>query len=137
MTPVATSAPRVKATSGRGDPLTVDVGLVWYPNDPFIVFMHVGPRGCKGSTWLLDRDTLAAGLDGPVGVGDWSMFPDLSRRDGKAVEMVLALVGGGVGRNLGFPLMVGWLRRFLDDTYQVVPADVALDFDTAELEGQQ
>lgn len=146
------AAPQLRATSARGhhdhdewgrptawhpNHGVVDILFCWNDADPLAVLAAISLRGGGGKDWWLDRDTLARGLDQHVGGhgADWGMFPDLARRDGLAVELVLALHGHGVGYNLSIPLLVTPLRRFLDRTYTVVPAGADLDMDPAELAG--
>lgn len=130
-------ANQVRGTTGTGRHVVIDVALCWRETDPLVIRMMACQRGCDVVVWDLDRDMLAQGLDMPVGIGDISIMPDLSRRDGLAVELVFALVGRGVGYNLSLPLLTAPLRRYLDRTYAVVPAGVELDVDPADIEAAQ
>lgn len=127
MTTETMQANHVTATSGNQQTAVLDLVLQWRDTDPLLVRLIVTPRGGHPIVWDFDRDQLTAGLDAPVGIGDWSMFPDLTRRDGLRVELVLVNARHGIGYNLSMPLLAAPLRRFLDRTYQVVAAGVELD----------
>lgn len=69
------------------------VMLSWSVGDPFavvLVFPRVG--GCLGPRWVVSRELLAAGLEGPAGLGDVQVFPDLV--DARCVELVLSSPAG-------------------------------------------
>lgn len=135
MTTETMQANHIRATTGNQQTGVVDLVLQWLDSDPLVVRLIITPRGQRPIVWDLDRDTLTAGLNAPVGIGDWSMFPDLTRRDGLRVELVLVNPRRGIGYNLSMPLLAAPLRRFLDHTYTVVPAGADLDVDPAELAG--
>ena len=94
----------------------------WFASRPFevgIVFLH--PR--QGPvTWVVSRDLLAAGLDGPAGLGDVMVFPDLL--DHRRVELVIASPAG----RLGFRLWREFLAGFLAEL-PTVDCDVTADAD--------
>lgn len=92
----------------------VTVTLSWSSDAPYAVGL-IFP-GELEVCWLVARDLLAAGLLGPSGLGDVSVFPDLY--DPGFVELVLSSPDGSVG--LRMP--VHRLATFLDATWRHVPA---------------
>lgn len=65
----------------RSQSRPVRVDLSWSLADPFAVHavFHVGHKGATRVEWVLARDTLAAGLLGPEGIGDVVVYPVLDR----------------------------------------------------------
>ena len=91
------------------------VFLDWWVDRPFTVqFEFQDTDGWR--TWLVSRELLAAGLEGPAGVGDVQLFPSLDQAD--CTELVLSCPAG----QLGALFTQAALSRFLEETYGHVPA---------------
>lgn len=104
---------------GSVEPMNVD--LHYRTDDPHAVTVRFHTRE-QESTWLVSRELLSDGLQAPAGLGDVRLRPhhgdvlvlELFTEDSHAV----------------FHLSADELRRFLESTYQVVPAGrEAIDFD--------
>ncbi|OLS99357.1 hypothetical protein BJF90_39290 [Pseudonocardia sp. CNS-004] len=82
----------------------------WLSTDPHTVAMAFHPGTRAEVTWLVGRDLLAAGVHGPVGLGDVSVLPDVD----SAAYRELVLSSSDGRRGLRFP--VAALVAFLDRT---------------------
>lgn len=125
------TVPAAPCTSATGTTSQLTAALTWRPHQPLQVDLQLTHHR-QTSRWLLARDLLAAGLDAPAGEGDITVFPDLAA-DGRRVELVLRH-SAGIGHNLAITLPVAAIRRWLDRTYQTVPAGAEnYAFNPAEL----
>lgn len=121
--------PRTRATN-HNTTVYVLTGMLWHPNDPAAVRMHVAQPGHQQARWLLDRTLLAAGVDAPAGVGDVTVTPALT----PGVTEVVLRHWHGIGGNLALHLPTDGLRHFLDRTYLRCPAGQEVyDMDPAGL----
>ncbi|ANZ41421.1 hypothetical protein BBK82_41150 [Lentzea guizhouensis] len=99
----------------------MDVDLHYRTDDPHAVTLRFHTRG-QESTWLVGRELLAAGLLAPAGVGDVR----LRREEGDVLVLELFTEDS----HAVFHLSADELDRFLNSTYQVVPAGrEVVDFD--------
>lgn len=96
----------------------VRVTLTYRASDPFAVAMEI-PATPAPVTWLLSRELLADGLDAYCGIGDVTVYPELS--DDAATWVELRDPAGRIGSAL---LRFGRadLERFLDNADAIVPA---------------
>lgn len=136
---VQVSIPDVVATNGNGARSSGTVGLLWRSDRPYAVtLLAKAARGGLFVSWTLDRETLAEGLDGPAGLGDYSVLPDLTQQAVPRVEIVLSGNTSGVGRNASLPLPVVLVEEFLERTYAVVPLGAEqLDVDPSQIGGEK
>lgn len=126
----------VPLTTGAGHTGNAIIGVTWTSLDPFVVRALISTRTQTRIGWVLSRDVLYAGLNAPVGLGqDWMVFPDLDRPDGEGIELVLAVLGRGVGRQASLLLDTAVVRDFLEATFEVVPAGTEIDRYLDELAG--
>lgn len=102
------------APSEAGRPM-LSVTLSWRAEDPYAVTVTF-PRQEQRVRWVLGRCLLAAGLEGPAGLGDVSVLPDLECSG--QVELILSSPDG----RIGFLVEIGVLEEFLRATWAVVPA---------------
>jgi hypothetical protein len=105
----------ITALPAEANPVLLDVELAWDPADPLCVVLTLaGPR--QSVVWLVGRDLLAAGLDGPAGLGDVAVVPDPWYP--ATVELVL---DPGTDR-LALLIDRRDLTLFLETTWRYVPA---------------
>lgn len=76
----------VTRVGGRYDGLRSEVGLSWSAEDPYAVSMVFSPASGPVH-WVVSRELLAAGLEGPAGLGDVAVLPAL--HDDSRVELIL------------------------------------------------
>lgn len=86
--------------------LRVKVELFWSSWHPYAVTLSFAVRSGRVD-WIVSRDLLAAGLDGPVGVGDVAVLPDF--RDRRRVELILDSPSGRVGFRVRRAVLAGFL----------------------------
>lgn len=106
----------------------VHVILSWDPTEAVAVSVTFGHHGGlrEPVTWVIARDTLAAGLLGPSGVGgDVIVYPVLHR-----LRIVLNPPSG----HAEFDLDPTVLDRFLLETYRQCPAGA--EFDDLDVEAE-
>lgn len=102
-----------EATRPAGcDPIRVRGLWRWISTDPHTVAMAFHPGTRAEVTWLVGRDLLAAGVRGPVGLGDVSVLPDL--RSGAHRELVLSTPSGHRGLRFAVAALVVFLERTRD-----------------------
>lgn len=58
-------------------PIPVRVALRWISTDPHAIAVRIATGRRLWVPWLIGRDLLAAGLNGPAGLGDVMVLPDL------------------------------------------------------------
>lgn len=85
-------------------------------DDPFAVTLVIQTRGNQCVDWVLARDLLVAGLDGPVGLGDVRIQP--ARMD--QWDVVLIEIRSPDGYAM-LELDRDLLQQFVDDTIDAVP----------------
>ncbi len=102
---------------------TVPVRLGYLPADPWAVTAVF--RTADGDvTWVFGRDLLEDGLAGPSGEGDVAVWPVVDAADGPQLYLSLASPSGSALLQAD-PIEV---RRFLDETYRLVPAGTESTF---------
>lgn len=105
---------------GSIEPMNVD--LQYRTDDPHAVTLRFCTKD-QDSLWLVSRELLADGLLAPAGIGDVRLRPD--RGDVLVLELFTE------DSHAVFHLSADELHRFLESTYQVVPAGrEVIDFDT-------
>jgi hypothetical protein len=87
------------------------------PSDPWAVGLVMTVQG-ESVEWVFARDLLAAGLAGPAGVGDIRIHPCASHDGDPVVHIEL----GNPDGHAVLRASAGAVARFLDATYQSVPA---------------
>lgn len=99
--------------------MPVRCGLHYDPADPYAVQVrfHLGRRSVEMVSWSFARELLAAGLEGPSGLGDVRIWP-WHTSHGDSVAMALTSPDGQA--LLEAPRAT--LAAFLQDTYDAVPA---------------
>nr|WP_240982735.1 SsgA family sporulation/cell division regulator [Streptomyces sp. S3(2020)] len=111
----------VQLQAGDTDPFPVLAHLDYDASDPFAVTVAFSHEGRVLARWRLDREMLAEGLTGPVGLGDVRLRPE-SSGTGKELRMEFfgdPLPGGGRHHAVVF----AWaptVSAFLSRTYEVV-----------------
>ncbi|MFF4272206.1 SsgA family sporulation/cell division regulator [Streptomyces sp. NPDC001536] len=111
----------VQLQAGDTDRFPVLAHLDYDACDPFAVTVVFSHDGRVLARWRLDREMLAAGLTGPVGLGDVRLRP-VSAGAGKELRMEFlgdARPGGGRHHAVVF----AWaptVAAFLSRTYEVV-----------------
>lgn len=96
---------------------TVPVRLGYRPADPWAVTALF--RTADGDvTWVFGRDLLEEGLTRTAGEGDIAVWPVIDAADGPQLYLSLASPSGTALLEAD-PIEV---RRFLDETYRLVPA---------------
>lgn len=111
----------VQLQAGETDRFPVLAHLGYDPDDPFAVTAVFSHDGRVLARWHLDREMLAVGLAGPVGLGDVRLRP-VSSGAGKELRMEFlgdALPGGGRHHAVVF-VWVPAIASFLSRTYDVV-----------------
>ncbi|MFF8831921.1 SsgA family sporulation/cell division regulator [Streptomyces sp. NPDC015131] len=103
---------RLLSPEGRELPVLAHLG--YDPRDPYAVTVGFTHGGFVYAEWRLDRDMLRDGTAHPVGEGDVRMWPVLN---GTREELRIELLHTAV-----FTVWVPSLRRFLERTYEEVPA---------------
>jgi sporulation and cell division protein SsgA len=88
--------------------------LSWSADDPYAITISLTTKRLARD-WLVSRDLLLAALNGPVGLGDVSVFPDI--RDDRRLELVISSPDG----KAGFRMSRRSLTTFLNATMRVVP----------------
>ena len=115
-----TSCPAGRAAYDAG---TRSVLLTYRKRDPFAVQLEV-PSGATFVVWLLSRDLLADGLNGPAGLGDVAVNPDVFDPDTYVWVCLFDPAGSG-SVQLGFHRAD--LERALDEMDAIVPAGTEPD----------
>jgi hypothetical protein len=102
---------------------TVPVRLGYRPTDPWAVTAVF--RTADGDvTWVFGRDLLEEGIARPSGEGDVAVWPAVDAADGPQLYLSLASPSGSALLQAD-PFEV---RRFLDETYRLVPAGTESTF---------
>ncbi|MCS0635079.1 SsgA family sporulation/cell division regulator [Streptomyces sp. LP05-1] len=103
---------RLLAQSGHDLPVLAQ--LTYEADDPYAVRVGFLHDGLLAAEWRLSREMLAEGMRGEVGIGDVRMWPHLN---GSREELRIELLRSAV-----FTVWAPSLRKFLDRTYEEVPA---------------
>jgi hypothetical protein len=122
------------------DELVVEraAGLRYSGRDPYAVRVSFG-AGLGGPVeWVFGRDLLAAGLEGPAGIGDVRAWPSEGPGGGEKVLVIVLAPPEGSAR---FEAGAAGIGAFLARTFELVPAGqesgcLDLDAELAELLSQ-
>jgi hypothetical protein len=96
----------------------IDCKFTYRADDPFAVRMNILVTADRGVTWVVGRDLLRAGVERLSGEGDFKVWPVKGPRDRPLVYLRME----GLGKSATFVADLTVLRRWLDDTYAMVPA---------------
>ncbi len=97
-----------KRRSGDDRYPRVSTELFWSPRCPDEVRLTFQTRRSP-VVWVVARELLAAGLDGPAGVGDLSLLPDL--RDCRRLLLVLDTPNGRAVLRVRRDVLAGFLAE--------------------------
>src|SRR4051812_23368564 len=87
-------------------------------DDPFAVRMNILVTASRGVTWVVGRDLLRSGVERLSGEGDFKVWPFEGPRDRPLAYLRME----GPGGSATFVADLTVLRRWLDDTYAMVPS---------------
>lgn len=112
-----------------GSHMILPSALAYRPaEDPFAVWVIFDPGSNEPVEWTFARELLAAGMDGPAGLGDVRIWPD---RAGTLAMAMSSPTGDAL-----FQLHRPTVAKFLRQTYASVPRGqerLDLDSELAEL----
>jgi hypothetical protein len=105
----------LSAPAEQGD---IDCGFTYSADDPFAVRMKLLVTAGRCVTWVVGRDLLRDGAERLSGEGDFMAWPSC----GPHGRPVLCLWMEGRGGSAMFAADLTALRRWLDETYAMVPS---------------
>lgn len=116
------------SSDSNPDPSLVHVVLSWDPSDPLAVTLTFNHCIAEPVLWRISRDTLAAGLLGPSGVGDVVVYPVLD-----CLRIILDSPAG----HAEFGADPGEIAEFLGRSFAVTPsgweyAEIDIDAELSE-----
>ncbi|MBA4867295.1 SsgA family sporulation/cell division regulator [Streptomyces sp. PSKA54] len=92
------------------------------PRDPLTVSVCLHPPESPAVTWVISRDLLYEGTQGPTGIGDVRLWPSLTYAR-SVVCMQLESRGMAALFEVSLPHLEGWLLN----TFSLVPPGTELD----------
>lgn len=92
------------------------------PDDPLTVSVCLHPPESPAVIWVISRDLLYEGTQGPTGIGDVRLWPSLTYAR-SVVYMRLESRGMAALFEVSLPKLEGWLLS----TFNLVPPDTELD----------
>ncbi|WP_037068105.1 SsgA family sporulation/cell division regulator [Pseudonocardia acaciae] len=98
-------------------------------DDPFAVSLSISRPSGRWIDWLMSRELLVAGLNGPAGIGDVRLMPF---EDGEFDVLEVR-----IGDDEGFAALEfdrDLVERFVDSTYEIVAAGDESDMIDVEAE---
>ncbi|SHK87431.1 Streptomyces sporulation and cell division protein, SsgA [Pseudonocardia thermophila] len=112
----------------HGQPAPVVTRWTYRADDPFAVTLAVRTRHDRWVEWLLARDLVVEALEGPAGIGDIRMSPQIVQGY-DIIEIEIRSVDGRAILEVDRDL----LRGFIDATLEIVPLgeeSAEIDFDS-------
>ena len=112
---------------GRGTPVLTR--WTYRADDPYAVMMSISQPGGRWIDWLMSRDLLIDGLDGPTGLGDVRLTP-ISDEEFDVLQV-------RIGDDESFAILEfdrDLIERFLNATYELVEVGEESSFIDVEAE---